>query len=562
MASGIVERFVVQLGWDVSPQDQKKLNDFEQGLDGLLIGAAKLTAAFAGLVTAIGGLAAATNRQTAEMNNLAQSVGVSLGFVEALGSEAREIGLNFDNVVDLVEEMNNKLGEKKGLKQMTAVEESLQLLGLRLDEIQEKTPEEQFIRIFDAAKNLQDQQQAVSAVDMLMGGEANKLLGHLRNIDGAMLDIIQRRLELNFLSEEGTQGAIEFSKSLGFVIDSVTSVWREFSGLLGKALLPSLDAFTEWIRANRELIKTRIQEWVDRISRAIQWLIPRVMWLIDKLDKMWDWVEKIIEKLGGFEQALKLVGIFLASAALVRGILLIRKLGDAAVLTQIKMFAWVAIIAAVIVILEDLWVFLTDPEADTMTGRLLEKFREWTGIDLTTPIREAWPRVAEFFEVAWNAIKKFGELVISTFGAVLEFFIDIFTKGIGKAWDLFLIRMKDTWFAVWPEMFKFFDRILVQPLTSAFDWITNKISGFAQAIKNSILNNPIISKIFGSSADAAASTGGQQSTVVSNNQSVGEVSVNVRQTNASPADIRGAVTAGIEAAMSSAVRSNSTQVEY
>lgn len=556
MGNSVIERAIVQLGFEIDPASQKEIQSFDDSLDSLLSGAAKLATAFGVFTGAVLGGAAATNKLTSEMSNLAKSVDVSLGFVQALTSEAKQIGLTSDNVVDLVEEMNNKLGEFKGLKEMTAVKESLQILNLEFKELDKLNPEQQFIKIFDAAKNLNDEQKAVSAVDMLMGGEANKLLGHLRNVDGAMLDIINRRLELNFLSEEGVKGAVAFNDALGFITDSATSMWQQFSGLLGNALVPIIKSFQDWIVANRKLIKSKLKEWAEKFGQVISWLTPKIIWLIDKIGDLFGWIDRIIKRLGGFENAMKLLGVAIAAMGILKAVRLIQQFGNAAVNAQLKLFAWIAVIAAVLLLLEDLYLFLEDPEADTVIRRVLEAFEEWTGMDLIKPIREAWPGVKVFLANVWGGFKQFIALVIETFGSFILFFVDAFDTGIGDAWDKLIVRLGDSWKALWPEAFQFFQQFFVDPWVKAFDFIEERIKSimsFGQSALNLVGLGGSGSAGAGATS-AAGAVGAAAGSTGGNNISV---SVNA-QTNASATDISRAVQSGIQTAFAGAETSMST----
>ncbi|MCK4960790.1 MAG: hypothetical protein KAT00_15360, partial [Planctomycetes bacterium] len=175
-----IEEFVAYLGWQVDDDD---LEAFNRQVDDTISYFAKVGAAIVGATAALTAFTVATNKETAQQANLAESVGITTETLEALSGVARSLGLDTDNVIDLMEEMNNKFGEMKGLGELITLQEGVQLLGLRYKELKDLEPEQQFLKILDAAKNLEDQQQAVSGVDMIFGGEANKILGAIRQID-------------------------------------------------------------------------------------------------------------------------------------------------------------------------------------------------------------------------------------------------------------------------------------------------------------------------------------------------------------------------------------------
>ena len=77
---------------------------------------------------AIAGTAIATftklvTDQIVQTDRLAKSVGTTAKIAEAFGAEFKKIGLEQDHFIDLMEELNNKMGEMKGLGEFTEVEE-------------------------------------------------------------------------------------------------------------------------------------------------------------------------------------------------------------------------------------------------------------------------------------------------------------------------------------------------------------------------------------------------------------------------------------------------------
>lgn len=298
-----IEEFVAFLGWEV---DSGELDEFDEQVKEVTGKVGKFVAAVGAATTALTAAIVHTNRETAEMVNLAESVGLTQESLTALAGVLGGIGLEAENVVDLVEELNNKFGEKKGLGEFAAVDESLKILNLEFKELQDLAPEDQLIRILDAAKDLDDQQKAASAVDMLLGGEASKALGYLRNIDGALADIIERRRALNFLTDEGAEDAKEFNEVWLEIKGSLTSIFAQFAAVAGSVLRPMLEGLRDWIVENRELIKTKIREWAERLGTALKfiwWVVKTLIWAFKRL----------ADAVGGTERALALLGAVIAT---------------------------------------------------------------------------------------------------------------------------------------------------------------------------------------------------------------------------------------------------------
>jgi hypothetical protein len=372
-----IEEFVAFLGWEVDPGD---LEEFDKQVGSITDTFKAVTLAIGAATAALTAAIVVTNKQTAEMANLAKSVKVSTEFLLAMGGVVAEIGMTTDNVVDLIEEMNNKFGEKKGLKELTAVEEATKLLKLDFEDIRKLEPEKQFIKILDAAKKLEDQQQAVSAIDMLLGGEGNKITGFLQTIDGSMQDIIGRRLELNFLSQKGIDQAVKFNSLWGETKGVIGSVWAQFSGLTGGALTPLLEKFTAWVRLNRKLIQGKIVEWADRLAKAIQFVFAQVKDLII-------FVKRGTDAVGGLENAVRLltlafvsIGIFkiLSALQLIVPLILTAAQNTGIFSLALKSLGIPIAIAAIglfILAMQDLYTWFQG--GDTIFGAWGESLAEW-----------------------------------------------------------------------------------------------------------------------------------------------------------------------------------------
>jgi hypothetical protein len=295
----VIEKFVAEVVWDIDPEGLKEFNEQANGV--LKVGKA-IASVVAGAIGAFTGLAAVVNETTSRNAQLAKSVGITAESLEAYEGIFKRIGFEADNVVDLVEEMNNKLGELKGLKEMSSAQDALKLLNIEFKTLRDLEPEQQFEMILDAAKELEDRQIAVSAVDMLMGGEANKIVGYLRTYDDSLEDLIQRQKNLNLLTEEGRKGAERWAFVWGDMRTLVGSLIASFSGLLGEALAPLVEQSIQWVIQNKELIKIKVRDWVEQVRRAIEFLVS-----------VGKGVVGVIDSVGGLNNALKVLGLTIAA---------------------------------------------------------------------------------------------------------------------------------------------------------------------------------------------------------------------------------------------------------
>ncbi|WP_163372886.1 hypothetical protein [Endozoicomonas acroporae] len=219
--------------------------------------------AIGGLVTGgvVGaGLAAITmaNEQTAVNDRQARAVGVDPKTMQALAGVVKGLGFEAENVVDLFEELNNKMGESAGLEEITAVTEALQILGLEYDYLSTLDPEKQFLEIARASQKLGDATQAAAAADILMGGEANKIIGDLVRRGDSIDNLIAKQKELIVVTGEGRAGAAQFNTALNNLKTAGGSALQEIAGIVGSELSPVISEWAtdlvNFFRENREQI--------------------------------------------------------------------------------------------------------------------------------------------------------------------------------------------------------------------------------------------------------------------------------------------------------------------
>ncbi len=223
----------------------------------------------AALSTALVVGAGAVNQMKLESDNMTRAMGGNIETVEAITSGIKGIGLSAENVTDLYEEMNNKLGESAGIEEITAVTESLGILGLQFNEIKKLSPDEQFKAITDAALKMEDATQAAAAADILMGGEANKIISTLRLQGKSMEDITKNYQMMNFRTDQSRKGAEDMAKAQSTTAKIIGSLTQEVSGLIGKALAPMITKFNEFMINNKELISQNLDKLFNSIGNSV-----------------------------------------------------------------------------------------------------------------------------------------------------------------------------------------------------------------------------------------------------------------------------------------------------
>jgi hypothetical protein len=481
--ANIIEEFVVKLGWDVETED---LEQFDKAVEDMGNTIKWISGLVVGASAALGALVVSTNRETAEMANLAASVGMSAESLEAMTGIVKNVGFEADNVVDLVEEMNNKFGEMAGLGEMTAVKESLKILNLEFSELKKLAPEEQFTKIIDKALELEDAQQAVAAVDMLMGGEANKILGFLRSQDKTLGEMLERYKALNLLSEEGREGAQRFTAVWGQFTGVLQSILKLFSGLVGDAIAPMVDEFLDFVAANRELIQTKVKDWAIGFVNVL-----KTIWSVVR--ETVSFLSPLIEKVGGLGNAVKLLGLIFASVKIAKFLAAFKAV---AALSKFKglitaIASPAGILAGLLVVLglavEDFMVYMEG--GNSLVGKWADSIADFIDNSILPLVEELTGLTEHEFKMA----------LVDT----VEDLIQLFTVGIPEALDSAMTAFADFFLNVTDENLSFAERFeviweglksflgtwfeaLKAFYTALFPDLTAKIGEFAEGIKAGI----------------------------------------------------------------------------
>jgi hypothetical protein len=572
----VIEEFVAKLGWDV---DTSGIEKFDKQLEETgvtfdnMVDKAKNFAAWVG--AGIGAISAATvaiNQHTTEQTNLARSVGLSADSLIAWTGVVKEIGFQADNVVDLVEEMNNKIGEKAGLGKMTAVEESFKLLKLDFKEIRKLKPEEQFFKILDAAKELKDTQKAVSAVDMLLGGEANKILGFLRTQEESLETIIERRKALIMLDEEGREGALRFTRVWSMFSGILASLGQQFAGLLGDALTPMLNKFVDFVAANRKLIRTETKKWVERVSKVLKFFFTILKEIVAQ-------IQKVVKALGGFDNALKVLGVtiaalkavqaFTAIQAAIKGVTAAQILltGATKAFAAIKTLGLMAGVALLILVIEDLYHWITggnsllkelSREFEGIIGGVVERLAGVFGMtkdELDLLMVRALEDVVEFFTGIFDSSVEMVEKIIGAFDELINGSEDVFSRILKFAMDT-AKAIGEGWLAVFNNIV---DTILgsVRRLVSKVPFLGDLVAGGKTFIQETFQGTP--------GGVTAPATALAQAANVQNQTSRMNVENNINVTQLPGEDGTGfanRVAKVIEESTATAVRNNQTGVVY
>lgn len=275
--------------------------------------------------------------------------------------------------------------------------------------------------------------------------------------------------------KKGLAGMRKEARDLGIVMDektaraseafndNVSRMVKVVKGLvfnLGAGLIPIFNdlvvSVRNWIEANRELIKTKIREWVEDLKKKLPEFKKRLIEAANKIRDLMLKVSDTIDKFGGFQTIIKIVGTYLAVsfvASVAAAANAIIGLG-ATLLANPAGWIMIAIAAAAIGVYEavkhwsEIWPVIKQIGHVLMTPlRLFGELIDYlTSFDLVAIganlLKSLWNGIKSMFATIRDGFNAWIDAAKNFLGSINLF--DIGAKIFGSLWE----GMKNKWNAV------------------------------------------------------------------------------------------------------------------
>lgn len=418
MATKVIESLITQLGFDY---DDKELGSFNEGITKAAKGALALVTAASAASVAIFAFTKKIASSNDELGKFALTTGIDVEALQEFGYVAEIGGASADAMNSSLANLSKTASE--AARGMGAGVEVFGMLGLSATDASGKVKDadQLFLELSDSISSLGTQAEKLEFAQKL--GIDQSLILTLDQGSNAIQKLRQDAQDLGFvIGTESAQAAAEFNDSL---LD-VTKVIRGLANVIGtrlmKVITPMMDAFTDWFKANREIIKQNLIVFFERLVEVIRAVFGVVM-------RVASFVNTVAQAFGGWENTIKLVTA--AMIALNASVLLIPALVTAAAV-------------AIFLLLEDLMVFAQGGES--ALGALAEKFpvleplirglanglamiaEGWRLI--FTQGDEAFEGMVMMLQDAFQWIKNLGSEMANFGKSILEFYLKPIQEGI------------------------------------------------------------------------------------------------------------------------------------
>jgi len=298
MSNTIIEEFVAKLGLDV---DKKAIVSFQDQLKKSFGFFAKLGTIVAGFAGVTGAVFVQTNLKIRETDIAAKALGTTFEKLSTLHDTFKLGDIGSEDVNKLLLNLNRNINDSNKA-------DAFRKLRLNMQEIRKLPIDEQFKRILEGARKVDSQVARGSLAEIIdpRGQISSKVLGYLESQNISVGELIEKYRKFNFANQDSVNGALRFSQAFREAISIIGTLREQVSGLVGGAIAPLIESFVQWSIANKELIQSKIKIWAESLVKLFKWLFStfRTGYSI---------LEKIVDRLGGLENTLKIIGVVIAS---------------------------------------------------------------------------------------------------------------------------------------------------------------------------------------------------------------------------------------------------------
>lgn len=243
-------------------------------------------------------------------NDMSQKIGLSATSFQELGYAAKMNGSSPEELADGLRVLNKQVVDAATGNQTMAT--NFRRLGVTLKDTNGKLkPTDQiFAEIADKFAKMPDGAKK-SALAMAIFGDAGVKLIQMMN--GGAKGLAAWKDEAHrfgaVLSDEAVGAAGDFNDSLDRLVTSAYGVRNAIATKLLPVLTPLIGRMTDWISANRELIATRVSDFIEAIPGVVDRATSAVQDLYQKLTPLINILQRLVQWLGPVNAALAAIAV-------------------------------------------------------------------------------------------------------------------------------------------------------------------------------------------------------------------------------------------------------------
>lgn len=400
--------------------DDKPLKEVEGKFSELTGSVKTLAVGIAGVSATIFGFVKLSANAGEEVGKLSDKFGISAQAFQELQFAARgeaealtaSLGIFSKNIIAAKEGTEAQAGAFKKLG-----------ISIKGPNGQLKTTEQLITESADGFAKMENGAEKTTLAMTLFGKSGADLIPFLNQGSDEIARLRQEAIDSGaVLGDDAIAGAAAFNDSLDDLMNTIKGIGVSFAADLFGPVGDIIKQFKVWIIQNRKLIGQRLSEVIKGLASFLSVAVKFSIHLIDA-------IVGLTEVFGGLGNVLKWVGIGFAiftGGQILAGIggliLMINKLGMAALLANAKALILPLLIGAAIValglIIEDIVAFFQG--RDSVTGIIVEKFKA-----MFAYLEEAFNNFGSVAKIAITVLLTPLRAVINTFQNLLNL-IDVF----------------------------------------------------------------------------------------------------------------------------------------
>lgn len=362
-----VRELVVSFGFDIDDAPLKKM---EAGLEEIKTGLLAIGAAAIGAAASLFGIAKSTADAADAIKDTSIALGLNYESLQRLGYAAQMSGASQEMLADGLRFLSRAAIDTADSN--SEASKAFRALGISAKDASGKlrSPDDLLISMADAFKKIPAGAEKSGLAMQFFGRSGNQLIQFL---DEGSVGIRALGAEAESLGIIMDTAAIEAGAAFNDELDRISGVAKGIVRSVGSGLIPVITdlmmAVRQWILSNRELLKSRIQSFVEGLSKFLQqlWRVTMAVWTVFRA--LIVAIDNVAKSVGGFTSVLKVlagvIGLFalgrlgMAIYDVAKGFLAI---GRAAILAWKSAFLGPVLIGAAIVaaflLIEDFIAFL------------------------------------------------------------------------------------------------------------------------------------------------------------------------------------------------------------
>ena len=461
--------------------DEAKVQSFENSIGSLTKGLALLVTGATAAATAAFGFASSTARQSEEIARSAKLASTGVEEFQKLAYASESFGIQQDKLADILKDVNDKMGDyaQTGGGAMADFFEFIApKVGVTAEQFKNLSGADA-LQLYVSSLEKANLSQADMTFYMEAIASDSTLLLPLLEKNGEAYKVLAKEAEEYgaVISEDNIKANKAFSQQLR----SLNKMFQSVIMSVGNKLIPLFSDLVskvkDFIARNRELIQTNISGFFD----GAIWVVKQ---FISVLGTLFGWIDKVAQLMGGWSNAIKIVGIavgvlmalkfvpwIIAATAAIKALNIAMLLNPAGLMIA----GIVALGTAIVLLIEDMYQWVQGNES--VVGDLIATWFEF---------------VTKFKGYLSDSV----ETVKEKLGQIKGFFVDTFTQIKEFVTNIF----KNIW-----------------------DGITNGVSGAFDKIKSYIPDislNPFSSNPTPTAQSVMGSNGSSLSSVVNDNKTI------------------------------------------